>query len=82
MKIYFTNHKKNKISLEWTGVVTAVFYFILIALKVRAEYLAFILLIFLALLIGSWDISNRYLGILLLQFFYMSLAIIGLIQWC
>jgi hypothetical protein len=53
----------------------------LIALNIGAEYLAFILLLLSALLIGGWALLNRYLGIFLLQIFYLSAAIVGLIRW-
>lgn len=53
----------------------------LIALNIGEEYLAFILLLVSALLIGSWAVLNRDLGIFILQIFYRSAAIIGLIRW-
>ena len=81
MKIHFTTNKGIKLSLEWGGVITAVVYSMLIALNIGAEYLAFILLLLSALLIGSWAILSRYLGIFLLQIFYMSAAVVGLIRW-
>ena len=81
MKTHFTTHKRFKLSLEWAGVITAIVYSMLIALNIGAEYLAFILLLVSALLIGSWALLNRYLGIFLLQIFYLSAAIIGLIRW-
>jgi hypothetical protein len=77
----FTTHKTVNLSLEWAGVITAIVYSMLIALNIGAEYLAFILLLVSALLIGSWAVLNRYLGMFLLQFFYFSAAIIGLIRW-
>ena len=79
--MHFTTHKKFKVLLEWAGVITAVIYSMLIALNIGAEYLAFILLLVSALLIGIWALLNRYLGIFFLQIFYLSAAIIGLIRW-
>ena len=81
MKMNFTNHKIFKLSLEWSGVITAIVYSMLIALNIGAEYLAFFLLLVSAILIGSWAVLNRFIGIFLLQIFYISVAIIGLIRW-
>ena len=78
--MHFTTHKSFKLSLEWTGVITALVYSMLIELNIGAEYLAFILLLISALLLGSWVILNRYLGMFLLQIFYLSAANIGLIR--
>jgi len=79
--MHFITHKRFKVSLEWAGVITAIIYSMLMALNIGAEYLAFILLLLSALLIGGWALLNRYLGILLLQIFYLSAAIVGLIRW-
>ena len=51
---------KNKI-LEWTGVITAIVYSLLVALNIGAEFLGFALLLISAILIGLW----AYLGCLL-----------------
>ena len=44
---------KNKI-LEWTGVITAIVYSLLVALNIGAEFLGFALLLISAILIGLW----------------------------
>ena len=43
---------KNKI-LEWSGVITAILYSMLVALNIGAEFLGFSLLFVSALLIGA-----------------------------
>ena len=44
--------------LEWTGVITAIIYSLLVALNIGAEFLGFALLLISAILIGLW----AYLG--------------------
>lgn len=67
--------------LEWMGVITAIFYSLLIALNIGAEYIGFSLLLLSAVLIGFWAYLNRHRGILLLQAFYASAALIGIYRW-
>jgi|TARA_B110000881_G_scaffold173883_1_gene158119 hypothetical protein len=63
------------------GVITAIFYSLLIALNIGAEYIGFSLLLLSAVLIGFWAYLNRHRGILLLQAFYASAALIGIYRW-
>lgn len=72
--------KKNNI-LEWAGVITAIIYSLLVALNIGAEFLGFTLLLISAILIGLWAYFGRHRGILLLQIFYASAGIIGMIRW-
>ena len=72
--------KKDKF-LEWTGVITAIFYSLLVALNIGAEFLGFTLLLISAILIGLWAYFGKHRGILLLQIFYASAGIIGMIRW-
>jgi hypothetical protein len=71
---------KNKI-LEWLGVITAIIYSLLVALNIGAEFLGFSLLLISAILIGLWSYFGKHRGILLLQIFYASAGIIGMIRW-
>ena len=70
--------KKEKI-LEWTGVITAIVYSLLVAMNIGAEFLGFTLLLISAILIGLWAFIGKHNGILLLQVFYASAGIIGMI---
>jgi len=72
--------KKDKL-LEWTGVITAIIYSLLVALNIGAEFLGFTLLLISAVLIGLWAYFGKHRGILLLQIFYASAGIIGMIRW-
>ena len=71
--------KKKK--LEWLGVITAIIYSLLVALNIGAEFLGFILLLISAVLIGLWAYFGKHKGILLLQIFYATAGIIGIIRW-
>ena len=71
---------KNKI-LEWTGVITAIVYSLLVALNIGAEFLGFALLLISAILIGLWAYLGNHRGILLLQIFYAPAGIIGMFRW-
>ena len=71
---------KKKI-LEWLGVITAIIYSLLVALNIGAEFLGFALLLISAILIGLWAYFGKHKGILLLQIFYASAGIIGMIRW-
>ena len=71
---------KNKL-LEWLGVITAIVYSLLVALNIGAEFLGFTLLLISAILIGLWSYFGKHRGILLLQIFYASAGIIGMIRW-
>ena len=71
---------KNKI-LEWSGVITAIAYSLLVAMNIGAEFLGFVLLLISAILIGLWSYLGKHKGILLLQIFYASAGIVGMIRW-
>ncbi len=47
------NTSKNKL-LEWSGVITAIIYSLLVALNIGAEFVGFFLLLTSAILIGLW----------------------------
>tara|TARA_B100000131_G_C17919859_1_gene533910 strand:- start:487 stop:711 length:225 start_codon:yes stop_codon:yes gene_type:complete len=72
--------KKEKI-LEWSGVITAIIYSLLVAMNIGAEFFGFTLLLISAILIGLWAFIGKHNGILLLQLFYASAGIIGMIRW-
>ena len=67
--------------LEWSGVITAITYSLLVAMNIGAEFLGFLLLLISAILIGLWSYFGKHKGILLLQIFYASAGIIGMIRW-
>ena len=71
---------RNKV-LEWSGVITAIAYSLLVAMNIGAEFLGFVLLLISAILIGLWSYFGKHKGILLLQIFYASAGIIGMIRW-
>jgi hypothetical protein len=73
--------KMTKKVLEWTGVLTAIVYSMLVASNTGNEALGFSLLIISAVSIGVWAFLCKHLGILFLQFFYTSAGIIGLLRW-
>ena len=71
---------KSKI-FEWLGVVTAIFYSMLVALNIGAEFAGFTLLLISSALIGIWAHLGKHKGILFLQFFYATACIIGMVRW-
>ncbi len=71
---------KNKV-LEWSGVITAILDSLLVAMNIGAEFIGFILLLISAILIGLWSYFGKHKGILLLQIFYASAGIVGMIRW-
>ena len=76
----FQNLSKNLV-LEWFGVLTAIMYSMLIALNIGAEFLGFVLLLMSAISIAVWAYRNKFRGILLLQIFYASAGIVGMVRW-
>ena len=71
---------KNNI-LEWSGAITAIIYSVLVAMNIGAEFIGFLLLLISAILIGLWSYIGKHKGILLLQIFYASAGILGMIRW-
>jgi len=68
-------------TLEWFGVITAIFYSMLVASNTGFEVLGFALLFISALAIGLWALLCKHYGILLLQFFYACAGVIGVVRW-
>ncbi len=66
---------------EIVGSVLAMVYAMSIALNVGAEILGFSLLLISSALFAGWAILDRRWTFLLLQIFYATSAIIGLIRW-
>ncbi|CAB4628066.1 MAG: hypothetical protein F2599_05440 [Actinobacteria bacterium] len=66
---------------EWLGVATAILYSMLVASNTGLEVLGFALLLTSSALIGIWAFRGKHKGILLLQFFYATAGIIGMIRW-
>lgn len=67
--------------LELFGVITAILYSMLIAFNIGAEFFGFLLLLISAISIAVWAYRNSFKGILLLQLFYGSAGLIGMIRW-
>ena len=66
---------------EWAGVTTAILYSLFVALNIGIEFIGFSLLLLSAILIGIWAYRGKHKGILLLQFFYASAGVIGMIRY-
>ena len=66
---------------EVTGSVLAMAYALLIASNTGNEILGFSLLLISALLFAAWGWLDRRWAFLMLQGFYATSAIIGLIRW-
>jgi hypothetical protein len=66
---------------EWLGVITAIFYSLLVAANIGAEFIGFTLLLASSAFIGIWSFLGKHKGILFLQFFYATAGIIGMIRW-
>jgi hypothetical protein len=62
---------------EWLGVATAIFYSLLVAANIGAEFIGFTLLLTSSALIGIWAFLGKHKGIL----FYAAAGIIGMIRW-
>ena len=77
-----TTNKQTLIRIfETTGSVLAMAYALLIASNTGYEILGFTLLLVSALLFAAWAIIDKRWAFLVLQFFYATSAIIGLIRW-
>lgn len=66
---------------EWSGALTAILYSLLVALNIGAEFVGFALLLTSAGLIGIWAYLGKHNGILLLQVFYATAGVIGMLRW-
>jgi len=66
---------------EWLGVITAIFYSLLVAANLGAEFIGFTLLLASSAFIGIWAFLGKPKGILFLQFFYATAGVIGMIRW-
>ncbi|MEO3414646.1 hypothetical protein AAFO92_08335 [Roseovarius sp. CAU 1744] len=74
--------RRNLSSLfEITGSVLAMVYALLIASNTGAELIGFSLLLLSSGLFAGWAVIDRRWTFLLLQVFYATSAIIGLIRW-
>ena len=67
--------------LEWSGVVTAIVYSLIVAMNIDLEFVGFTLLFISAILIGLWAYFGKHKGILFLQLFYATAGVIGMIRW-
>ena len=75
-----TNRKLTSV-FEVTGSVLAMAYALLIASNTGNEVLGFSLLLISALLFAAWGYLDKRWAFLLLQAFYATSAIIGLVRW-
>ena len=66
---------------EWLGVITAIFYSLLVAANIGAAFIGFTLLLASSAFIGIWAFLGKHKGILFLQFFYATAGVIGMIRW-
>ena len=66
---------------EWLGVITAIFYSLLVEANIGAEFIGFTLLLASSAFIGIWAFLGKHKGILFLQFFYATAGVIGMIRW-
>ena len=65
---------------EWLVVITAIFYSLLVAANIGAEFIGFTLLLASSAYRGMWAILGKHKGILFLQFFYATAGINGMIR--
>lgn len=75
------DNRKFTAFFEVAGSVLAMIYAMLIALNIGAEVLGFSLLLISSGLFAGWAILDRRWTFLLLQMFYSTSAMIGLIRW-
>lgn len=66
---------------EITGSVLAMAYALLIASNIGAEIAGFSLLLISSGLFAGWAVIDRRWTFLLLQLFYATSAVIGLVRW-
>ena len=66
---------------EISGSVLAMIYALLIASNTGNEIIGFSLLLVSALLFAAWAVIDRRWTFLLLQVFYATSAVIGLVRW-
>ena len=75
-------HRRTWTSIfEITGSVLAMVYALLIASNTDNEVLGFSLLLVSAILFAAWAVIDKRWTFLLLQVFYATSAIIGLVRW-
>lgn len=72
---------KSSLYLEWGGAITAILYSLFVASNIGIEFFGFLLLLISALLLGIWSYLGNHKAIFILQFFYATAAIIGMIRW-
>lgn len=75
------DHRRLTTVFEVSGSVSAMAYALLIASNTGAEVVGFALLLLSAVLFGAWAVIDRRWSFLVLQAFYASSAVIGMIRW-
>ena len=66
---------------ETVGSVLAIVYALLIASNTDNEVLGFGLLFVSAALFALWAVLDKRWAFLVLQFFYMATAVVGIFRW-
>ena len=66
---------------ETVGSVLAIVYALLIASNTGNEVLGFTLLLASATLFALWAVLDKRWAFLVLQFFYIVTAVIGIVRW-
>lgn len=75
------NSRKWTSVFEISGSGMAIVYALLIASNTGREVLGFVLLFISASLFAAWAVIDKRWAFLVLQVFYASTAIIGIIRW-
>ena len=63
---------KTSIILEWSGVITAILYSMLVALDLGAEFIGFSLLLLSAILLSLWSLQGNHRGYSFIKFILCS----------
>lgn len=80
-KVVERDKRKLTSVFEITGSILAMAYALLIASNIGAEMIGFSLLLVSSGLFAGWAVIDRRWTFLLLQLFYATSAVIGLIRW-
>lgn len=80
-KVVERDKRKLTSVFEITGSILAMAYALLIASNIGAEMIGFSLLFVSSGLFAGWAVIDRRWTFLLLQLFYATSAVIGLIRW-
>ena len=79
--VMVSDRRKLTTAFEFSGSVLAMAYAILIASNIGAEVIGFSLLLVSSALFACWAYIDGRWSFLLLQLFYATSAVIGLVRW-